>query len=484
MAEKRLTKGQCRACSEVNDAERLYCNGCGEKLFEPCLACEAEIGVWDRFCGKCGANVADHIEARQQEYQSVFEQIDALCGETRPLDEVPHAESKIGWLADHLSKLRACELEASELVEFEGHPLFVQEVEQFSRIKKTLHETLARLEAQRHRFDQLKLHVRKIKLDDNVDLSRLAQITRGFNEYQICELVNEATQLAAQAEGKWVTMADFEEGVERVVAFYDHKDDGEELEKQSPIIEGEEQRLTKEIAEQFLADDDSVEMIEFTTISDAAAESLGKHEGRLWLIGLTSLSDAAAESLSKYRGEWLCLDGLASLSDAAAESLSKHKGDGLSLNVTFLSDAAVESLSKHKGDFLELTGLTNLSDAAAESLLNHEGTLSLNLNDLPYSAREILEKRPSIYDHSDDELDELADLLQELVEQPGAGLVHLKGMTKLETLSLIGPKITDAGLVHLKGLTGLQSLYLSGTKVTETGIADLQKVLPNCKISK
>ena len=79
---------------------------------------------------------------------------------------------------------------------------------------------------------------------------------------------------------------------------------------------------------------------------------------------------------------------------------------------------------------------------------------------------------------------ELADLLQELVEQPGAGLVHLKGMTKLETLSLIGPKITDAGLVHLKGLTGLQSLYLSGTKVTETGIADLQKVLPNCKISK
>ena len=63
--------------------------------------------------------------------------------------------------------------------------------------------------------------------------------------------------------------------------------------------------------------------------------------------------------------------------------------------MTFLSDAAVESFSKHEG-FLELTGLTNLSDAAAESLLKHEGTLSLILDDLPYSAREILEKHPSI----------------------------------------------------------------------------------------
>ena len=59
MAERRLTKGQCRTCGEVNDAERLYCNGCGAKLFEPCLACEVEIGVWERFCGKCGANVAE-----------------------------------------------------------------------------------------------------------------------------------------------------------------------------------------------------------------------------------------------------------------------------------------------------------------------------------------------------------------------------------------------------------------------------------------
>jgi Leucine-rich repeat (LRR) protein len=63
-----------------------------------------------------------------------------------------------------------------------------------------------------------------------------------------------------------------------------------------------------------------------------------------------------------------------------------------------------------------------------------------------------------------------------------AGLVHLKGLTKLQTLNLYGTKITDAGLVHLKGMTKLQWLYLMDTKVTDAGVADLQKSLSNCKI--
>jgi hypothetical protein len=39
-----------------------------------------------------------------------------------------------------------------------------------------------------------------------------------------------------------------------------------------------EKVLTEEIAEQFLADEDSVDSDEFTTIEDAAAETLTKHE--------------------------------------------------------------------------------------------------------------------------------------------------------------------------------------------------------------
>ena len=41
--------------------------------------------------------------------------------------------------------------------------------------------------------------------------------------------------------------------------------------------------------------------------------------------------------------------------------------------------------------------------------------------------------------------------------------------------------ITDTGLLHLKGLTKLQRLKLGGTKITDAGIADLKKSLPNCR---
>jgi hypothetical protein len=65
-----------------------------------------------------------------------------------------------------------------------------------------------------------------------------------------------------------------------------------------------------------------------------------------------------------------------------------------------------------------------------------------------------------------------------------ATLVHLKGLTKLQVLTLGETQITDAGLVHLKGLNDLEVLELDNTKVTDAGVAELQKALPNCKITK
>ncbi len=53
-------------------------------------------------------------------------------------------------------------------------------------------------------------------------------------------------------------------------------------------------------------------------------------------------------------------------------------------------------------------------------------------------------------------------------------LEHLKGLTKLQMLTLNNTKVTDAGLVHLKDLTMLKSLKLRGTKVTDTGLVHLK----------
>ena len=64
----------------------------------------------------------------------------------------------------------------------------------------------------------LKVHVQKVKLDDSVELQRIAGITPGFVGADLANLVNEAALLAARAGKPAVSMLEFNEGVERVVA--------------------------------------------------------------------------------------------------------------------------------------------------------------------------------------------------------------------------------------------------------------------------
>ena len=199
-----------------------------------------------------------------------------------------------------------------------------------------------------------------------------------------------------------------------------------------------------------LVSEGSLNLYGLTTLSDAAAESLSKHEGELDLRGLRELSDAAAESLSKYQGK-LWLGGLTELSDAAAESLSKHQGDLDLDGLTELSDAAAESLSKHQGD-LDLRGLRELSDAAAESLSKHQGYLYLNgLTELSDAAAESLSKHQGTLDL--DGLTELSDAAAESLSKHQGWLV-LDGLTELsdaaaESLS------KHQGPLGLRGLTEL-----------------------------
>ncbi|MCH8830556.1 MAG: ATP-dependent zinc metalloprotease FtsH [Planctomycetes bacterium] len=81
----------------------------------------------------------------------------------------------------------------------------------------------------------LKVHAKKIKMDDSVDLHRLARISPGFVGADLANLVNEAALLAVRNNKNRVTMVEFEEGIERVVAG---------LEKQTRVIhEDERQRI-------------------------------------------------------------------------------------------------------------------------------------------------------------------------------------------------------------------------------------------------
>ncbi len=153
----------------------------------------------------------------------------------------------------------------------------------------------------------------------------------------------------------------------------------------------DEKVLTKEMAEQFLSDQKSMCLGDFTSIEDGAAQALSNYDGDLELYGLNALSDAAAAMLTANSGE-LCLGGLRAVSDSLAEILSRHGGKKLELDVPDgLSDTAVASLSKYTGDIF--LGLPSLSDSAAESLSKYAGALSLELAILSESAAEIIKRR-------------------------------------------------------------------------------------------
>jgi cell division protease FtsH len=64
----------------------------------------------------------------------------------------------------------------------------------------------------------LNIHAKNVKLDDDVDLDKLAAHTSGFAGADLANLVNEAALLAARNNRSTVRMADFNEAIERVVA--------------------------------------------------------------------------------------------------------------------------------------------------------------------------------------------------------------------------------------------------------------------------
>lgn len=83
------------------------------------------------------------------------------------------------------------------------------------------------------RKEILEVHVPHIKLAEDVDLSVIAGRTPGFAGADLANLVNEAALLAARNDHEYVTMANFDEALERVIAG---------LEKKSRVLQEEEKK--------------------------------------------------------------------------------------------------------------------------------------------------------------------------------------------------------------------------------------------------
>jgi cell division protease FtsH len=68
------------------------------------------------------------------------------------------------------------------------------------------------------RIQILNVHLKKAKLSPEVDVEQIAALTPGFTGADLANLVNEATLLATRRKADAVTMADFNNAVERIVA--------------------------------------------------------------------------------------------------------------------------------------------------------------------------------------------------------------------------------------------------------------------------
>ncbi|KAB1987745.1 cell division protein FtsH, partial [Haemophilus parainfluenzae] len=69
----------------------------------------------------------------------------------------------------------------------------------------------------------LAVHVRNVRLGPDVDLDALAARTSGFTGADLANLVNEAALLAARHDRQIVTMVEFGDAFERVIAGLEKK---------------------------------------------------------------------------------------------------------------------------------------------------------------------------------------------------------------------------------------------------------------------
>ena len=73
------------------------------------------------------------------------------------------------------------------------------------------------------REEILKVHAKKVKLDESVDFSRIARMASGASGAELANIVNEAALRAVRENRSFVTQADLEESIEVVIAGYQKK---------------------------------------------------------------------------------------------------------------------------------------------------------------------------------------------------------------------------------------------------------------------
>jgi hypothetical protein len=217
----------------------------------------------------------------------------------------------------------------------------------------------------------------------------------------------------------------------------------------------DEKVLTKEIAEQFLADEDSVDLSEFTAIEDEAAEVL-----KTWRTFVTT--------------EALCLDGLTAISPAAATAIAT-----LPLKALYLRglkelpyDVAIGLSTFPRG--LILSGLNSITDPVcslfAERFKQHRYSASLYVCGIKELGTSV--------GHLD-----LCDAIVANRSNTGLKLNHLKILTPECANRLVNYKngnVLELNAISFLTLDLASSLFESDLIINLNGLTELPEDVVDC----
>ena len=183
----------------------------------------------------------------------------------------------------------------------------------------------------------LKVHVRKIQLAANVDLDAIAGLTTGFTGADIANLVNEAAIVATRRNATAVSLSDFTEAIERIVAG---------LEKKSRVLNQEERRRVAyhEMGHALVAATlPGVDPVHKVSIIPRGVGALGYTIQRptedRFLLGQSNLENRIAVLMGGRAAEQLVFDG--EVSTGAADDLQRATEVALEMVTRFGMDEKV-----------------------------------------------------------------------------------------------------------------------------------------------
>jgi cell division protease FtsH len=216
--------------------------GTGKTLLARAVAGEAGVPFFsingsefvEMFVGVGAARVRDlFLQARQQAPAIIFiDELDAL-GKVRGINPAGGHDEKEQTLNQLLAELDGFDSSAGLiLLAATNRPEILDPA--LLRAGRFDRQVLVDRPDKLGRVQILDVHLRKIRLADDVDREQIAELTPGFSGADLANLVNEAALLATRRNAEAVSSRDFTEAVERIVAG---------LEKRNRLLNEKERRI-------------------------------------------------------------------------------------------------------------------------------------------------------------------------------------------------------------------------------------------------